>query len=199
MNIISLVYPQIIKSFPKSKGKLFITFDDGPNPFVTPLILDILKEYNAKATFFCTGENVEKYPELYCRILYEGHITGNHSYSHINGFKHSTKEYIENVEKADKIINSKIFRPPFGNMRPSQYKYLVKQYWIILWDIMAYDFDENLKPINCINNVIKKTKDGSIIVFHDNDKAKEMVIEVLPIILNHFKETGFSFECIKLL
>jgi peptidoglycan-N-acetylglucosamine deacetylase len=194
--ILTLIYPQIIKSFPKAKGKLFFTFDDGPNPSVTPEVLNILKEFNAKATFFCLGENVEKNPDLYKRILDEGHKTGNHGYNHINGFKHSTKEFIENVERADLIIQSDIYRPPYGRILPAQYRKLVKNFKVIFWDVIAYDFNENLQPEDCVKNVIGKTKEGSIIVFHDNNKSKIRVLKALPIVLAHFKNLGFTFESI---
>jgi peptidoglycan-N-acetylglucosamine deacetylase len=195
-NILTLIYPRIVKSFPNAKGKFFFTFDDGPNPSVTPFVLDILKEFDAKATFFCIGENVVKNQELYQRILDEGHKTGNHAYTHINGFKYSKKEYIENVERARLCIQADIFRPPYGKVKPSQYRYLAKFYKIILWDVIAYDFNENLQPADCVKNVINKAKDGSIIVFHDNIKSKDRVLKALPIVLAHFKNSGYIFESI---
>jgi peptidoglycan/xylan/chitin deacetylase (PgdA/CDA1 family) len=192
-----LLYPKIIKSFPKAKGKLFFTFDDGPNPSVTPFILDILEKYNAKATFFCTGENVEKHPEIYMMIKNGGHATGNHTYSHINGFKCSKNKYIEDVDRASLYIHSEIFRPPYGKLLPSQYVALAKVFKIVFWDVIAFDYNVNLKPEDCVKIVLNKTKDGSIIVFHDNNKAKERVLNALPIVLEHFKNLGFTFDCIK--
>jgi peptidoglycan-N-acetylglucosamine deacetylase len=194
----TLLYPQSIKSLPRLKGKLFFTFDDGPNPSVTPEILDILKEYNAKATFFCLGENVEKYPELYNRILNEGHITGNHSFSHLNGLKHNTKKYLEDIERARQYIFSDFFRPPYGKLTPMQYRRLVRQYRIVFWDVMAFDFKENLQASDCIQRVVKDTKDGSIIVFHDNNKARERVLKALPSVLAHFGRLAFTFESLTL-
>jgi peptidoglycan/xylan/chitin deacetylase (PgdA/CDA1 family) len=192
-----IIYPQIIKSFPKAKGKLFFTFDDGPDPEVTPNVLEILKQYNAKATFFCLGEYVEKNYTLYNRILEEGHSTGNHGYNHLNGFKISTISYTENIAKADKIIGRNIFRPPYGKLRPSQYNILKKNYKIILWDVMSYDFDQSLTSEQCIEIVIKNARNGSIIVFHDTQKAKEKLLLVLPKLLDYYTEKGYKFDKIE--
>jgi len=192
-----IFYPQIIKSFPRAKGKLFFTFDDGPDADVTPHVLEILKQYKAKATFFCLGENVKKNLELYNRILEEGHNTGNHGFNHINGFKTKTGLYIENIERAEKAINNNIFRPPYGKLRPSQYKILKKKYKIILWDVMTYDFDKSLTNEQCAEIVIKNAKDGSIVVFHDTQQAKVRLLLVLPKLLDYYTEKGFQFDKIE--
>jgi peptidoglycan/xylan/chitin deacetylase (PgdA/CDA1 family) len=193
-----IIYPQIIKSFPSEKGKLFFTFDDGSDKEVTPIVLDILKKFNAKATFFCLGENVEKNIDLYNRIIIEGHKTGNHGFSHLNGFKTNTKLYSENIEKAEKLIDKKIFRPPYGKLKPSQYKILKGKYKIILWDVMSYDFDQSLTGKQCAEIVIKNATDGSIIVFHDTQKAKARLIEALPISLEYFSSHGYKFDKIEI-
>jgi peptidoglycan-N-acetylglucosamine deacetylase len=192
--LLSLIYPNSITSFPGARGKLFFTFDDGPNPSVTPYILDILNRFDAKATFFCTGLNVEKYPELYLQILNSGHATGNHSYSHLNGFKCTVEEYIEDVSKAQRLIKSDLFRPPYGKISPAQYRQISKNYRIIFWDIIANDFKEDLDAGDCINIVLKNARDGSVIVFHDNDVAKERVLKALPEVLLYFRNSGCSFN-----
>jgi peptidoglycan-N-acetylglucosamine deacetylase len=193
-----ILYKNTKKSFPLAKGKLFFTFDDGPNPEVTPFIFDILREYKAKATFFCLGENVEQFPKLFERIKQEGHTVGNHSYNHINGFGCSVNEYLQNVENAQRIIKSKLFRPPYGKMKLNQYQKIPQDYSIILWDVMSYDFDPSLSPTDCETLVKKHVKEGSIVVFHDNFKAKENVLAALPNLLKFYSEKGYSFEAISI-
>lgn len=196
--ILNLFYPEIIKSFPSQKGKLFFTFDDGPNPEVTPLILDILEQFNAKATFFCLGENVEKNPELIKEIINRGHSIGNHSYNHIDGFKTSISNYLQNVEKASKIISSNLFRPPYGRITPFQYHKLKRKFRIIVWNSAADDWNKYLTPEKCIRKVMKNAKDGAIILMHDNIVAKERVTIALPFLLEYFSKLGYGFEKIQL-
>jgi len=190
------LYPKIKKSFPDAKGKLFLTFDDGPDPEVTPLILKILKDYQVKATFFCIGKNVEKFPEPFQQIINEKHTLGNHTFDHLNGFKTKSNFYINNIDKAQKIIDSKLFRPPYGKMKFNQYRSIIKKFQIILWDVLSYDFDQSINAGECAEIVLKHAKDGSIIVFHDSKKAKERVIKALPIILGYYKKHDYSFESI---
>ncbi len=192
--ISAIIYPKAIKSFPLAKGKLFLSFDDGPEPSVTPRILDILKDFNAKATFFCLGEKVAHHIELFNQIISEGHSIGNHGYYHLNGFKVSSKNYIENVEQANSLIHSILFRPPYGKMKLGQYYSLQQHYKVILWNVMSYDFDEKLSGADCAKIVVKYTTPGSIIVFHDNVKAGPRVIKALPMVLDYFIKSGFCFE-----
>ena len=192
--IAKMLYSKAKKNFPEANGKIFFTFDDGPNPEITPQILDLLKQFNAKATFFCLGKNVEQFPNLFERMKQEGHSVGNHTYNHINGFSCSTPNYIEDVAKAQQFIRSPLFRPPYGKMKLSQYKNLAEDYKIILWDVMSYDFDPSLNAIECEALVKKHAKDGSIIVFHDSVKAKQNLISVLPNLLKYYSTKGFSFE-----
>lgn len=189
-----IFYPSIKKSFPLEKGKLFFTFDDGPNPDVTPQILSVLKQYNAKATFFCLGRNVEKHPELLQQIINEGHSIGNHTFSHLNGFSNSTKQYIADIQKASERIKSNLFRPPYGKITPLQYISIKKKYKIILWSIMAYDFDQTLSTSDCIDIILRNAKDGSIIVFHDSQKAKDHVLQALPVLLEELSKRSFLFD-----
>jgi len=187
-------YPSIIESFPLEKGKLFFTFDDGPEPEVTPQILDILKQYKAKATFFCLGEKVEKYPEIYNSIIEQNHSIGNHTYSHLHGFYNKSKYYINDVKKASSLIKSNLFRPPYGKISPLQYFILKRKFKIIFWNVLTYDFDPTITISECINIVLNNSKDGSIIVFHDSLKAKNIVLQVLPIVLKELGGRGFSFD-----
>jgi peptidoglycan/xylan/chitin deacetylase (PgdA/CDA1 family) len=165
---------------------VYLTFDDGPNPVATPYVLDALAKYDAKATFFCVGNNVAKYPEIYNRVLDEGHGTGNHTYNHLNGWKTRTAHYLKNIEQASKHIKSKLFRPPYGRMRHSQARQLHKQHpgWkICMWDVLSADFDTMISPEQCLDNVLVNIEPGSIILFHDSEKAFERMSYALPKVL----------------
>jgi peptidoglycan-N-acetylglucosamine deacetylase len=186
-----LVYPQIIKSFPDQKGKLFLTFDDGHTPDATPSVLDILNQNNIKATFFCLGEKVLKHPSIYQSIINAGHSVGNHGYSHINGFKCSFDDFKNNVEKGNQVINSNLFRPPYGKMKYNQYHWLKQHYKIVLWDVLTYDFDPDFSVNDILKVLFCKVTDGSIIVFHDTLKTKAKIYEILPKLIEHFK----GMEC----
>jgi len=177
-----------------SENVLYITIDDGPIPEMTPGTLDLLKRYNAKATFFCVGENVKKYPDLFDRIVFEGHSIGNHTYNHLNGLKTRTEEYVENVIKADSLINSNLFRPPHGRMKPSQTKILSKNRKIILWDILSKDYDKRVSKERCFMNVSDYVSDGSVVVFHDNVKAQENQRYALEKTLEKYSLGGFEFK-----
>lgn len=190
-----ILYPKAIRKFPDAKGKLYLTFDDGPHPDVTPAVLNILDKYKAKATFFCLGEYVKLYPEVYNSILKNGHVTGIHGYSHINGLNCSVRDYLENIDRASQYIHSNLFRPPYGKMKLKQYKWVADCFNIILWDIMSYDFDQTMSSEKIVKNIITSAKDGSIIVFHDSLKAKDKVLEVLPQVLEHFKR----FDCLSII
>jgi len=182
-----------IKSEP---NKLFITFDDGPIPEITPDVLDILSRYQAKATFFMVGENAARYPDLAERIIEDGHSIGNHTFNHLNGTKVSNQAYYKNIDKAAEVIDSKLFRPPYGRIRPRQILELKKSYQIVLWSVLSGDFDKNTGPEKCLNNVLKHAKSGSIIVFHDSLKAKENMLYALEGTLAHFSKKGFEFLAI---
>ncbi len=199
------VIPNILKKFYKkdivwemdsSEKRIWLTFDDGPEPEVTPFVLDELKKYNAKATFFCLGKNVETYPETYQMILNAGHSTGNHSYSHKNGWVTNKQEYVNDVEKCRLLVKSSLYRPPYGKIKPSQLNHLRKEYSIIMWSLISGDFDKELKKEKCLDILLKNTKKGSIVVFHDSLKAKEKLKYVLPKFLEHFSGKGYSFHSI---
>ena len=181
---------------PADQQVLYLTFDDGPIPEVTPEVLILLKKYNAKATFFMVGENVERYPEIAQQIIKEGHSIGNHTFKHLNGTKVSDKEYYKSIIEARNFIDSKLFRPPYGRIRPRQILEIKKQYQIVLWSVLSGDFDKNTNPERCLKNVIKHSKSGSIIVFHDSLKAKENMLFALEGCLIHFRNQGYVFHSI---
>ncbi len=182
---------------PVEEKKIYLTFDDGPHPTATPFVLDELKKYNAKATFFCIGKNVETHPQLYKRILNEGHRTGNHTQNHLNGWKVSDENYFDDIKDAAKIIDSNLFRPPYGRISQFQIAALIKQnIKIIMWDVLSGDFDEKISAETCTSNVIKHAANGSIIVFHDSEKALEKMKVSLRETLNYFSRFGYSFEVI---
>ena len=175
---------------------VYLTFDDGPIPEMTPWVLDILDKYNIKATFFCVGDNVRKHPEIYELILEKGHRVGNHTFNHIQGIRTRTKNYIKNTELATGYIDSDLFRPPHGHMRIRQFFPLRKKYRIILWDVVTRDYSKHMNPDKVLENVKKYTRDGSIIVFHDSIKAERNVKEALPKAIEWLLEQGYSFKLI---
>jgi peptidoglycan-N-acetylglucosamine deacetylase len=181
-------------TIPNSDNDIYLTFDDGPIPDITPWVLDVLKAKNIKATFFCVGENVEANPAIYKRILDEGHSVGNHTYNHVSGWKTENTLYKDNIEKAAKCIESSLFRPPYGELSPNQYMMIKDQYRVIMWDVLSKDYDGTVDEETCLNNVIDHVKSGSIIVMHDSLKAEcnlkgtlEKMIEILLAKNFHFK------------
>lgn len=180
-----------------SEQELFLTFDDGPVPEVTPWILDQLDHYNAKASFFCVGQNIEKNQAIFEDLVYANHCIGNHSFNHLSGWTTGNINYINNVHKGAAISNSNLFRPPYGRIRPSQFKLLKHYYTIIMWDVLSGDFDPSISPAQCYDNVIRNSIPGSIIVFHDSIKSKAKVMEVLPRVLKYYSERGYQFNSLK--
>ena len=187
------LYPGVVWNKPTNEKILYLTFDDGPTPEVTSSVLDLLAFYKAKATFFCIGENVKKYPTLYNRIKIEGHSIGNHTNTHPNSWKVKYDFFLNDVEEARKVIDSTLFRPPYGKLTPRTLFALRKMYKIIMWDVISCDFDEKVSAEQVEKNVIEYAANGSIIVFHDSVKAAPRMLEVLPKILKHFTESGYSF------
>lgn len=177
---------------PSSKV-IYLTFDDGPVPEVTPRVLDLLDKFNLKATFFCVGENVQKYPELYAELIRRGHKTGNHTFNHMKGFSVSSEEYCANVEKASQYIDSTLFRPPYGQIKRSQRKKLQSQYNIVMWDLITHDYNQKLDKESIFNNVKRYSRNGSIVVFHDSIKAKNNMLYVLPLAIEYWNSQGYSF------
>lgn len=181
----------------RSEKIIYMTFDDGPTPDITEKVLDILDEYGAKATFFCLGRNVDRHPELFELIKQKGHSVGNHSYSHLKGWRTSLKTYIQDVNLAQFLIQSKLFRPPYGRISRAQAKYLGKLYRIIMWDVLTHDYNQRLPRKMCLRNAIRSTRNGTIIVFHDSVKASENMFFVLPRYLEHFIGKGYKFARIE--
>ena len=195
------LYPTCLWNYPIRKGekKIYLSFDDGPHPIATPFVLDQLKKYNAKASFFCIGKNVLEETAIYKRILMEGHRTGNHTFNHLNGWKTDSKIYLENIEKAHELIDSDIFRPPYGRASAFQIRNLIDKlkYKIVMWDVLSGDFDPSVTGKAAAERVIRKSRPGSIVVFHDSTKAFQVLSEALPIVLAYFSGEGYSFETIK--
>lgn len=179
---------------------IYLTFDDGPHPIATPFVLEQLKTYNAKATFFCIGKNVAEYPFIYEQIIDEGHSVGNHTHNHVNGWKTKDADYINNVAEAKKIIDSNLFRPPYGRATKFQLNLLKNNYGLtpIMWSVLSGDFDIHLSNEKCSKNVIKNTRSGDIVVFHDSKKALERMRYALPNTLDYFSKKGFQFKAIKM-
>ncbi len=197
------IYPHRLWNVDTKEKVIYLTFDDGPHPFATPFVLDELKKYNAKATFFCIGKNLIDYPVTYKRILDEGHSTGNHTQNHLNGWKTTTDTYLADVTEASKHIHSNLFRPPFGRISSLQAKGIKdamknKSSKIVMWDVLSGDFDESLSKEKCLKNVTDKTTNGSIVVFHDSEKAFPLLKHVLPVVLEFFAKSGYRFGKIEL-
>jgi len=178
---------------------VYLTFDDGPHPEITPYVLEQLKEYDAKASFFCIGKNVGLYPEVLERIREEGHTLGNHTQNHFNGWKTEDSVYIENIDAAAGLLPTRNFRPPYGRIRRSQARQLLsgdRPWRIYMWDIISGDFDRELTPEACLDNVIRHLRPGSIVVFHDSEKAFPRLRHALPGTLDHCRKMGWELKAL---
>lgn len=191
------LYPERIWAFFTSRNSVYLTFDDGPIPEVTPWVLDELKKYNVRATFFCIGANVQKHPEIFRRIIANGHSVGNHTFNHLNGWKTKTSAYVENVLKCEDILNSEcriqnselLFRPPYGKMTSKQGSILQKKgFKIVMWNVLSYDYAADISAEKCLQNVLKNIRPGSILVFHDSLKAEKKLRYVLPKVLEFISD-----------
>ncbi|QIE60105.1 polysaccharide deacetylase family protein [Rasiella rasia] len=197
------IFPRRRWAFSHKSPKVYLTFDDGPIPEVTPWVLDLLRKYNAKATFFCIGDNVRKHPKIFKQLLSEGHTFGNHTFHHLKGTKTETSEYLNDVALFEAEIRnhhvtaSKLFRPPYGKLTGKQAELLTKQgYQIIMWNVLSADFDSEISEEKCLKNVIKNINPGSIVVFHDSLKAEKKLRYVLPKVLEFTSKKGWSCESI---
>lgn len=204
---VKTLFPKFVWNINTTKKELYLTFDDGPTPEITEWVLQTLKEYDAKATFFCIGKNIESNPGIFQSILNEGHSIGNHTFNHLKGWKTKTKDYIGDVERTQDLINSKIeirhssfeslFRPPYGKFKSKQNNKLQKLgYKIILWDVLSYDWDKSVSEEACLKNIIPVAKEGSIIVFHDSVKASRNLKYALPKVLRYYSEKGYVFKAL---
>lgn len=209
-SIVKRLFPRYVWDIPTTDKVLYLTFDDGPTPEITEWTLDILNQFNAKATFFCLGNNIEKHPTIFQRILDEGHAVGNHTFQHARGWKTKSEEYLAEVSRTQEIIDSKIvnrksppdsyrnvnfFRPPYGQITLKQgYNLLKLGYKIIMWDVIAFDWKDSISSEKCHENVISKAKPGSIVVFHDSLKASKNMQYALPKVLDYFSKEGYEFK-----
>ena len=200
---IKTIFPKYVWEIPNTEKKVYLTFDDGPIPEITEWVLQQLKAYNAKATFFCIGDNIQKHPEIFQKIIEEKHAIGNHTFNHVKGWETALEDYIKNTDKcAETIANfkfqtpkTKLFRPPYGKIKPSQAKSLRQSgYTIIMWDVISMDFNPNTSPEKCLENVLKNVESGSIIVFHDSIKAWQNLQYALPKTLEFLKKNEFVCE-----
>jgi peptidoglycan/xylan/chitin deacetylase (PgdA/CDA1 family) len=197
--LLKLLYPKLLWDAKGDGNSIFVTFDDGPIPIVTPSVLKILKQYNAKATFFCIGDNVRKYPDVFQQVKNEGHAIGNHTFNHLNGWHVDDEVYLDNFRQADELIGSNLFRPPYGRVRRSQAGQLQKLkpgIKIVMWNILSADFDVSVSPEECLDNVIKNTRPGDIVLFHDSLKAKERMEYALPRALEYWNGKGYEFRAL---
>lgn len=193
-------YPSLLWRIPTATKELYLTFDDGPVPGPTEFVLNELSKASAKATFFCIGDNVRKHPEIFRKVLQEGHTIGNHTFNHLNGWKTKSNAYVDNITRCAETLRenstsgtSNLLRPPYGRITRSQISQL-QQYSIVMWDVLSKDYDKDLSPEDCLRNTIRATRPGSIIVFHDSFKAERNMTYALPRLLDHFSAQGFVFK-----
>ncbi|MEG1554707.1 MAG: polysaccharide deacetylase family protein [Rikenellaceae bacterium] len=196
--IIKKLYPSLIWNFHSeaNKNKVFLTFDDGPTEEITYWILDTLDKYDAKATFFCLGKNVEQHLKQYHEIVKRGHIVANHSYSHIKGWGQSVGRYIEDADLANHLISSNLFRPPYARITMAQARRISERYNIIMWDVLSMDYSQMVTPKMCVNNVLQNVKGGSIVVFHDSLKSSRNMKYALPRVLDYLQQNGYTCSSI---
>ena len=197
--LLKKLYPRLIWDSDKRDRTIYLTFDDGPIPIVTPFVLNILEQYKAKATFFCIGENVTKHTDIFANVKAAGHTIGNHTFNHLKGWDTADDIYLQNFVKASDLLHTSLFRPPYGRVKRSQIKLLKEQQpdlKIIMWDVLSGDFDTTLSPEKCLQNVLKHTEPGSIIVFHDSIKAFERLEYVLPRAMEVWSKDGYTFSCL---
>lgn len=189
-------FPGSIWRMPQGSRQLYLTFDDGPHNDITAFVADQLSIYNAKATFFCIGKNVAVSPQWIVRLRNQGHSVGNHTFNHENGWKTSTDMYLRSIEDCNNLIKSPLFRPPYGRVSPFQFVQIRRQYKTVFWDVLAKDYDANLSAETCIHRVLNSVRDGSIITFHDSEKAWPRLKIALPEVLKQLNLQGYNFKAI---
>jgi peptidoglycan-N-acetylglucosamine deacetylase len=190
------LYKDCIWEMPSDGNKVYLSFDDGPHPVATAFVLDLLKAHNATGNFFCIGNNVIRYPEVYRRIIDEGHVTGNHTHHHKNGWKTGNDDYLNDIRQAQQFIDSDLFRPPYGRIRYGQLKRIKTDLGLkpVMWSLLSGDFDPDLTGAECAGNILKNARPGDIIVFHDSEKALERLRYALPLVLDAIRERGWVTE-----
>jgi peptidoglycan/xylan/chitin deacetylase (PgdA/CDA1 family) len=199
------LYPDFIWRKDKQEKTIYLTFDDGPIPDVTEFVLETLARFDAKATFFCIGDNIRKHPHIFEKIIDGGHTIGNHTYNHLRGWATEDEEYLANVKQCDAEISSKLkwagnrkklFRPPHGRVKRSQAKGLLTEYEVIMWDVLTADYEASLSPERVLAKALQYTENGSIVLFHDSIKANKNMSFALPRLLEYFSEREFRFQSI---
>ena len=193
-HFIRTLFPNFLWRVPAHDKVLYLTFDDGPVPEVTPWVLEELGRHKAKATFFCVGDNIRRYPEVFQQCIDEGHAAGNHTYHHLNGWHTENMPYFHDVRHCAELMEGRLFRPPYGKLKPRQAQFLQRHYTIVMWDVLSGDFDARISPAQCLDNVLRHAVAGSIVVFHDSLKSAEKLRYALPRVLRHFSEKGYRFE-----
>jgi peptidoglycan-N-acetylglucosamine deacetylase len=192
--LIQNLFPNHTWNIKTDEKVIYLTFDDGPIPEITPWVLDTLAKYDAKATFFCVGDNVRKHPTIFQEVVSAGHTVGNHTYNHMSGWQTDNIPYYHNIRHCAQLVKSNLFRPPYGRLTPLQSQFLSRHYRIVMWDVLSGDFDETITPEQCLENVLSSAKRGSIVVFHDSIKSAERMQYALPRVLEHFAARGYRFE-----
>jgi peptidoglycan/xylan/chitin deacetylase (PgdA/CDA1 family) len=195
--LLKKLYPQLTWDINHADRCIYLTFDDGPIPIVTPFVLNILKQYRAKATFFCIGDNIRKHPDVFEQVKADGHAIGNHTYNHLKGWDTDDQTYLENFLLADELIGSNLFRPPYGRIKRTQAKLLLQArpgIKFIMWNVLSADFDINLKPEKCLQNVIRNTNSGDMVLFHDSLKAFDRLQYALPRAMEYWSKEGYTFN-----
>jgi peptidoglycan/xylan/chitin deacetylase (PgdA/CDA1 family) len=198
--IIKWLYKELVWNIKTNEKTVYLTFDDGPIPDVTPFVLDTLKNYGAKATFFCVGENIFKNPEVFNQIVKEGHTIGNHTFNHLNGWKTNVKTYYDNIMKCENLITKdntkKLFRPPYGRITSKQIQVLRESFKIIMWDVLSADYEKSITAEQCLRNTLSSTRNGSIVLFHDHVKTFKKIKYVLPKYLEELSKKGYTFKAL---
>jgi len=195
-NYVQALFPGLVWRMPGEEPSIYLTFDDGPIPEVTPWVLDTLEDFGAKATFFCVGDNVRKYPEIFQDVLDRGHSIGNHTHNHLSGWKTENITYFHNIRHCARLVHSGLFRPPYGKLKRRQAQFLQRHYAIVMWDVLSGDFDPELSGADVAQNVIQHAGPGSIVVFHDSIKTEEKLRYALPLVLEHFAAQGYVFKAL---
>ncbi|MCB0633404.1 MAG: polysaccharide deacetylase family protein [Lewinella sp.] len=190
------LFPNFTWRIPGKDKILYLTFDDGPIPEVTPWVLDQLAAYDAKATFFCVGKNIQRHPEVFRQVVEAGHAVGNHTNNHLNGWASDNLTYFHDIRHCARAVNTTLFRPPYGRMKPKQAQFLQRHYRIVMWDVLSGDFDPNITVEQCLDNVVSNARPGSIVVFHDSLKAQKTMTSVLPQVLKYFSALGYEFHAL---
>ncbi|MFM7015516.1 MAG: polysaccharide deacetylase family protein [Bacteroidota bacterium] len=190
------IYPGAVWNIPAHSKVVYLTFDDGPTPIITTTVLNLLAEYQAKGTFFCIGKNCEEHPDLFLEIVQKGHHIGSHTYSHLNGWKVSADEYLQDYSKGRELVGSNLFRPPYGRLLLKPLQSIQKQDRVVMWDLLSKDYDVKMEPKTILKNIKKNLRPGSIIVFHDSQKAAKNLMAVLPPLLQYLKQEGYTMEAI---